>query len=35
MLKVKKTVNSKQSTSEIDQWENEIKNSIKQMYIQN
>ena len=35
MLKVKKTINSKQSTSEIDQWENEIKNSIKQMYIQN
>ena len=34
MLKVKKTINSKQSTSEIDQWENEIKNSIKQMYIQ-
>ena len=35
MLKVKKTVHSKQSTAEIDQWENEIKNSIKQMYIQN
>ena len=35
MLKVKKTINSKQSTAEIDQWENEIKNSIKQMYIQN
>ena len=34
MLKVKKTINSKQSTSEIDQWENEIKISIKQMYIQ-
>ena len=34
MLKVKRTTNSKQSTSEIDQWENEIKNSIKQMYIQ-
>ena len=34
MLKVKKTINSKQSTSEIDQWENEIKNSIKQIYIQ-
>ena len=34
MLKVKKTTNSKQSTAEIDQWENEIKNSIKQMYIQ-
>ena len=34
MLKVKKTINSKQSTSEIDQWENEIKNSIKQLYIQ-
>ena len=35
MLKVKKPTNSKQSTAEIDQWENEIKNSIKQMYIQN
>ena len=34
MLKVKKTTNSKQSTAEIDQWENKIKNSIKQMYIQ-
>ena len=34
MLKVKKPTNSKQSTAEIDQWENEIKNSIKQMYIQ-
>ena len=29
MLKVKRTVNSKHSTDEINQWENEIKNSIK------
>ena len=35
MLKVKRTVNSKNSTAVIDQWENEIKNSIKAMYLQN
>ena len=35
MLKVKRTINSKNSTDEINQWENEIKNSIKKMYLQN
>ena len=35
MLKVKRTINSKHSTDEINQWENEIKNSIKKMYLQN
>ena len=34
MLKVKKTINSKHSSSEIEQWENEIKNSIRKMYIE-
>ena len=34
MLKVKKTINSKHSNSEIDQWESEIKNSIRKMYIE-
>ena len=34
MLKVKKTINSKHSNSEIEQWENEIKNSIRKMYIE-
>ena len=29
MLKVKRTINSKNFTDEINQWENEIKNSIK------
>ena len=35
MLKVKRPVHSKNSTSQIDEWENDIKNSIKKMYIQN
>ena len=35
MLKVKRTINSKHSTDEINQWENEIKYSIKKMYLQN
>ena len=35
MLKVKRPVHSKNSTSQIDEWENDIKNSIKNMYIQN
>ena len=35
MLKVKKAVSSKNSTAEIDEWENDIKNSIKSLYIQN
>ena len=30
MLKLKRTINSKNSTDEINQWENEIKNSIKE-----
>ena len=29
MLKVKRPVHSKNSTSQIDEWENDIKNSIK------
>ena len=33
MLKVKKTVNSKQYNNDIDQWENEIMDTIKQMYF--
>ena len=33
MLKVKKTVNSKQYNNDIDQWENEIMDAIKQMYF--
>ena len=35
MLKVKRSVHSKKSTNQIDEWENDIKNSIKKMYIQN
>ena len=30
MLKVKRAINSKNSTDEINQWENEIKNSVKE-----
>ena len=29
MLKVKRAVSSKNSTAQIDEWENDIKNSIK------
>ena len=35
MLKVKRPVHSKNSTSQIDEWEDDIKNSIKKMYLQN
>ena len=35
MLKVKRLVHSKNSTSQIDEWEDDIKNSIKKMYLQN
>ena len=35
MLKVKRAVSSKNSTAEIDEWENDIKNSIKSLYIIN
>ena len=35
MLKVKRPVHSKNSTSQNDEWENDIKNSIKKMSIQN
>ena len=35
MLKVKKAVSSKISTAEIDEWENDIKNSIKSLYLKN
>ena len=35
MLKVKRPVHTKNSTSQIDEWENDIKNYIKKMYIQN
>ena len=35
MLKVKKTVNSRQYNNDINQWENEIKDAIKQMYLKN
>ena len=35
MLKVKRPINSKNSTNQIDEWENDIKNSIKKIYIQN
>ena len=35
MLKVKRPVSSKNSTTEIDEWENDIKNSIKSLYIKN
>ena len=35
MLKVKRAVSSKNSTAEIDEWENDIKNSIKSLYIKN
>ena len=35
MLKVKRAASSKNSTAEIDEWENDIKNSIKSLYIKN
>ena len=35
MLKVKSAVSSKNSTAEIDEWENDIKNLIKSLYIKN
>ena len=35
MLKVKRPVSSKNSTAQIDEWENDIKNSIKSLYIKN
>ena len=35
MVKVKRPVSSKNSTTEIDEWENDIKNSIKSLYIKN
>ena len=35
MLKLKTTVNSKRYNNDIDQWENEIKGAIKQMYLKN
>ena len=35
MLKVKRAVHLKDSTSKIDEWENDIKKSVKKMYIQN
>ena len=35
MLKVKRPVSSKNSTAQIDEWENDIKKSIKSLYIQN
>ena len=35
MLKVTRAVSSKNSTAEIDEWENDIKNSIKSLYIKN
>ena len=35
MLKVKKAVSSNISTAEIDEWENDIKNSIKSLYMKN
>ena len=35
MLKVKRAVSSKNSTAEFDEWENDIKNSIKSLYIKN
>ena len=35
MLKVKRPVSSKNSTTEINEWENDIKNSIKSLYIKN
>ena len=35
MLKVKRAVSSKNSTAEIDEWENDIRNSIKSLYIKN
>ena len=35
MLKVKRAVSSKNSTAEIEEWENDIKNSIKSLYIKN
>ena len=35
MLKVKRPVSSKNSIAQIDEWENDIKKSIKSLYIQN
>ena len=35
MIKAERAIHSKNSTSQIDEWENDIKNSIKKMYIQN
>ena len=35
MLKVKRPVSSKNSTAQIDEWENDIKKSIKSLSIQN
>ena len=35
MLNVKRPISSKSSTSQIDEWENDIKNSIKTLYLQN
>ena len=35
MLKVKRPVSSKNYTTEIDEWENDIKTSIKSLYIKN
>ena len=35
MIKVKRAVSSKNSTAEIDEWENDIKNSVKSLYIKN
>ena len=35
MLKIKRPVSSKNSTAQIDEWENDIKNSIKSLYIKN
>ena len=35
MLKVKRPVSSKNSTTKIDEWKNDIKNSIKSLYIKN
>ena len=35
MLKVKRPISSKNSNAQIDEWENNIKKSIKSLYIQN
>ena len=35
MLKVERPISSKNSTNQIDEWENDIKNSIKTLYLQN